>query len=164
MPRICRSVMLVFAALSFYATPLMAQKSSDQVHIGRDIYIQPQDKAGDLVCVACSIIIRGQVAGDAVAVGGSVMLEQGAQVVGSVTTVLGDIRLRMGTQIAGDVAAIAGTVKRDPQSTISGDVTSMGGAGWMLLVLVAPLVLFGGFIALIIWLFQRNRRPVAAAA
>src|SRR5580704_2730688 len=164
MPRLCRlAVFFVAAAVISFSAPLVAQQNSDQVHIARDICIQPQDKAGDLVCVGCSIHVRGQVAGDAVAVGGSVVLEQGAQVAGGVTTVVGNIRLQTGTQIAGDVAAIAGMIKRDPQSTISGDVTSLGGAGWMLLILVAPLVLFGGFVALIVWLFQR-RRPVAAAA
>jgi len=154
--------MLLVAAGTF-SSSIVAAQNSDQVHIGRDIYVQPQDKAGDLVCVACSIYIRGQVAGDAVAVGGSVVLEQGAQGAGSVTAVVGDVRLQTGTQIAGDAVAVAGMVKRDPQSTISGDVTSLGGAGWMLLILVLPLVLFGGFVALIIWLFQR-RRPVAAVA
>jgi hypothetical protein len=164
MPRIfLYAVMLLVVVGAFFSTPLVAEQNSDQVHIGRDIYIQPQDKAGDLVCVGCSIYIRGQVAGDAVAVGGSIVLEQGAQLAGGVTTVVGDIRMQTGTQIAGDVAAIAGMVKRDPQSKIAGDVTSLGGAGWMLLILVLPLVLFGGFVALIIWLFQR-RRPVAAAA
>lgn len=164
MPRVSRyAVMFLAAAVVLVAIPLVAQQSA-QVHIAKDIYVQPQDNAGDLVCVGCSIYIRGQVAGDAVAVGGSVVLEQGAQLAGGATTVLGDIRLQSGTQIAGDVAAIAGTVKRDPQSKISGDVTSLGGAGWLLLILVAPLALCGGFIALIIWLFQRNRRPVAAAA
>jgi hypothetical protein len=155
--------MLLVAAGTFSSSSIVAAQNSDQVHIGRDIYVQPQDKAGDLVCVACSIYIRGQVAGDAVAVGGNVVLQQGAQVAGSVTAVVGDVRLQTGTQIAGDAVAVAGMVKRDPQSTISGDVTSLGGAGWMLLILVLPLVLFGGFVALIIWLFQR-RRPVAAAA
>jgi formylmethanofuran dehydrogenase subunit C len=164
MPRICQfAVTLLVVVSAFFSTPLVAEQNSGQVHIAQDIYVQPQDKAGDLVCVGCSIYIRGQVAGDAVAIGGSVVLEQGAQVAGGVTTVVGNIRLQTGTQIAGDVAAIAGMVKRDPQSTISGDVTSLGGAGWMLLILVAPLVLFGGFVALIIWLFQR-RRPVAPAA
>jgi hypothetical protein len=164
MPRTCRyAVMLVVAVSALFSRPMVAAQNSDQVHIGRDIYVQPQDKAGDLVCVACSIYIRGQVAGDAVAVGGSVVLQQGAQVAGGVTTVVGDVRLQTGTQVAGDAVAVAGMVKRDPQSTISGDVTSLGGTGWMLLILVSPLVLFGGFVALIIWLFQR-RRPVAAAA
>ncbi len=164
MPRVCRyAVMLLAAVGALFSSSMFAEQNSDQVHIGRDIYVQPQDKAGDLVCVGCSIYIRGQVAGDAVAVGGSVVLEQGAQVAGGVTTVVGDIRLQTGTQIAGDVAAVAGMVKRDPQSKIVGDVTSLGGAGWMLLILVAPLVLFGGFVVLIIWLFQR-RRPVAPAA
>jgi hypothetical protein len=160
MPRICRYAMML-VALGLFSVAAVAD--SGQVHIGRDIYIQPQDKAGDLVCIACSIHIRGQVAGDAVAVLGSVVLEQGASLAGDVTAVVGDVRLQSGTQIAGDVSAVAGMVKRDPQSKIAGDITSLGGAGWTLLILVAPLVLFGGIVALIIWLFQR-RRPVAAAA
>lgn len=164
MPRLCRfAAMLVAAVVALLSTPLVAESSSSQVHVGRDIYVQPQDKAGDLVCVGCSIYIRGQVAGDAVAVGGSVILQPGAQLAGGVTAVVGEVRLQSGTQVAGDVVAVAGMVKRDPQATISGDVTSLGGAGWMLLILVAPLVLFGGIVAMIIWLFQR-RRPLAAAA
>jgi UDP-3-O-[3-hydroxymyristoyl] glucosamine N-acyltransferase len=162
MPRLCRFAVMLVAASAWLATPALAEQNSDQVHIGRDIYVEPQDKAGDLVCVACSIHIRGQATGDAVAIGGSVVLEQGAQVAGGVTTVVGDIRLQAGTQIGGDVVAIAGTVRRDPQSTISGDVTSLGGAGWTLLILVTPLVVLGGFVTLIIWLFQR-KRPVAPA-
>src|SRR5271156_4746219 len=125
MPRICRYAVMLLAACAFLSIPLVAEQNSDQVHIGRDIYVQPQDKAGDLVCVGCSIYIRGRVAGDAVAVGGSVILEQGAQVAGGVTAVVGNVRLQTGTQIAGDAVAIAGMVKRDPQSTISGDVTSL---------------------------------------
>jgi hypothetical protein len=163
MPRICQYVVMLLVAAGTFSSSIVAAQNSDQVHIARDIYVQPQDKAGDLVCVGCSIYIRGQVAGDAVAVGGSVVLQQGAQVAGGVTAVVGDVRLQTGTQIAGDAVAVAGMVKRDPQSKIAGDVTSLGGAGWMLLILVLPLVLFGGFVALIIWLFQR-RRPVAPAA
>ncbi|MGH9498933.1 MAG: hypothetical protein ACRD3L_07295 [Terriglobales bacterium] len=164
MPRICRyAVMLLAAVASLSSARAVAQQNSDQVHFGRDIYIEPQDRAGDLVCVGCSIYIRGPVAGDVVAVGGSVILEQGAKIAGGATAVVGDVRLQTATQIGGDVVAVAGTVKRDPQSEIGGDVTSLGGAGWMLLILGGPLVLLGAFVTLIIWLFQR-RRPVAAAA
>lgn len=164
MSRSCRyAVILVVAACAFFSAPLVAAQNSDEVHIGRDLYVQPQDKAGDLVCVACSIYIRGQVAGDVVAVGGSVVLEQGSHIAGSVTTVAGNVRLLADTEIAGDVTAVAGALRRDPQANIKGDVTALGGAGWTLLILVAPLVLFGGFVTLIIWLFQR-RRPVAPAA
>ncbi len=162
MPRFCQYAVLMAAATFLSVSGAFAQ-SSDQVHIAHDIYVQPQDKAGDLVCVGCSIYVRGQAAGDAVAVGGSVILEQGARVAGSVTAVAGGIRLQTESEIGGDVTAVGGVVRRDPQSKIGGDVTSLGGAGWTLLILLAPLVLFGGFVTLIIWLFQR-RRPVAPAA
>jgi len=152
------------AVCLLFSTLAAAKQSADQVQIGRNIVVQSGENVGDLVCVGCSIFVRGQATGDAVAVGGSVVLEQGAQVAGSVTTVAGDIRLQDGAQIGGDVTAVAGIVRRGPQSSIGGDVTSMGGAGWALLVLVVPLVFLGGIVALIVWLTQRSRRVVAAPA
>jgi hypothetical protein len=64
----------------------------------------------------------------------------------------------------GERRAVAGTVQHDPQAVIGGDVTSMGGAGWMLLIFLFPLLLFGGILALIIWLIQRSRRTAPLPA
>ncbi|HXY08871.1 MAG TPA: hypothetical protein VEI52_13605 [Terriglobales bacterium] len=155
---------LTLVALAVFSSLALAENSADRVQVGRDLVVEPAEKVGDAVCVACSIYVRGQVAGDAVAVAGRIVLEQGAQVAGDVTAVLGDVRLQSGTQVAGDVVVVAGMVRRDSQSQIAGQVTSLGGAGWMVLVLLFPLIVLGGIVALIIWLVQRSRRTVPAAA
>jgi len=156
--------MTLLAGLALLSSLAQAEKSTDRVQIAHNIVVEQAEKVGDVVCVACSIYLRGQAAGDAVAVGGKIVLEQGAQVAGDVTAVLGSVRLEGGTQVAGDVVAVAGTVRRDSQSMVAGDVTSLGGAGWMLLFLLFPLIFLGGIVALIIWLVQRGRRPMPAAA
>jgi hypothetical protein len=156
-----RTVLAVLAAFSSLA---LAENSADRVQIARDIVVEQNEKVGDLVCLACSIHLRGQAAGDAVALAGRIVLEQGAQVAGDVTAVLGDVRLESHTQVAGDVVALAGTVHRDSESQVAGDVTSFGGAGWMLLFLLLPLIFLGGIVALIVWLIQRSRRKMPAAA
>ena len=165
MPGIRFSTMLSILAIAVSISTLAAaEQNGDRVQIGRDMVVQNGEKAGDVVCVGCSVIVRGQADGDVVAVGGSVVLEQGAQVRGGITTVLGNIRLQNGAGVGGDVVAVAGALRRDSQSTIGGGVTSLGGPGWSILIVVMPLLMLGGFIALIIWLIQRNRRTAPVAA
>jgi hypothetical protein len=76
----------------------------------------------------------------------------------------GDVRLDRGVRIAGDVSVFGGQIHRDPQATVSGDVTSFGGHGWLLPILLAPIVLLGLLVALIVWIVQRTRRPSVPAA
>ena len=159
-----RFPLMTAVALAVLSSLALAQKNADRVQVGRDLVVQPAEKVGSAVCVACSIYVRGQVAGDAVSVAGRIVLEQGAQVAGDVTGVLGDVRLQSGTQVAGDVVVVAGMVRRDSQSQVAGDVTALGGSGWMLLVLLFPILFLGGVVALIIWLVQRSRRTVPAVA
>lgn len=136
----------------------------DRVQIGNNIVVQANEKVGDVVCILCSIHVRGQTAGDVVAVGGSIWLETGAQIAGDAVAVGGSLRLDSGTQVAGSVTTVGGAVRRDPQAMIAGDMTALTGAGWMLLILATPLILFGGFVALIIWLLQRSRPTAPAPA
>ena len=163
MPQLRRLLVIATAVAALLPVSAAAENDSSQVHFGRDIYVEQQDAVGDVVCIACTIHVRGAVSGDAVAIMGSVVLEQSSRVNGGVTSVIGDVRLQNNTEIGGDVTAVAGELRRDPQSKIGGDVTALGGTGWMLLILLAPLAAFGGFIALLVWLFHR-KRPVAQAA
>ena len=156
------AILIVMVAL--FSALASAEQSADRVQIGRDIVVQPGEKTRDVVCVACSIRLRGQTAGDVVAVLGSVTLESGAQVGQGVTVVLGNARLQNTTQVTGDVVVVGGTLWRDPQAMIAGSVTSMEGTAWMLLLVLVPLLLLGGFVALIVWLVQRNRRPAPVPA
>ncbi|HYA26226.1 MAG TPA: hypothetical protein VEF05_18845, partial [Terriglobales bacterium] len=74
------SGIIVIAMAALFSSLACAEQSADRVQIGRDIVVQPGEKTGDVVCVACSIRLRGQTSGDVVAVAGSVTLESGAQV------------------------------------------------------------------------------------
>jgi hypothetical protein len=149
---------LLLSGLAFGATDRSYTK------IGQNITVGPNEQVADLTCVACSIRVRGQVAGDVTAVGGSIVIESPAQVAGDITAVAGDVRLEQGVKIAGNATVVGGDLHRDPQATVAGDVTTMGGRGWVLPVLLAPFIVLGLLIALVVWLVQRARRPSLPAA
>jgi flagellar biogenesis protein FliO len=65
--------------------------------------------------------------------------------------------------VSGDVTVFGGKVRRDPSATVGGEVTNMSGAGWMILIVVLPLVFLGAIIALIVWLVRRLMRPSVPA-
>jgi hypothetical protein len=151
---------LVLIAVSMMA----ASGDSDRFQIGHDIHVGPNDKAGDVSCINCTVYVRGQVSGDVMAVHGNVVAEQGANIGGDVLAIAGNARLENGAQVGGDLTAIAGSVRRDPQATVGGDVASVGNTGWAFLILLLPLAFLGGLIALIIWLFRRGRHPAPVPA
>jgi len=159
-----RILLRVLAVSALLAAPAFARPSSDRTQINHDIFVEPGQKSGDLVCINCSIFVRGEVAGDVVAVHGNVVVEQGAQVVGDATTVLGDLRVQSAAQVRGDAVAVGGMVRSQPQASIGGEVTSLGGTGWALLIILLPLVFLGGVVALFAWLITRLRRPSPIAA
>ena len=141
-----------------------AQSNPDRVQIGHDIRIGPNDRVGDVTCIACSVHVRGQASGDVTAIAGSIFLESGASIAGDVTVVGGNAHAESGTQVAGDLTAVGGTLVRDPQATVAGNVTTVGGGGWVFLIFLIPFVVLGGIVALIIWLIQRSRRPAPVPA
>jgi hypothetical protein len=159
-----RTILRILAVLALLAAPALGQKGSDRLQFNHDIFVNPEQKSGDLTCVNCSIFVRGEVAGDVTVVHGNVVVEQGSQVAGDVTVVLGDLRLQSAAHVAGDVTTVAGTVRREPQASVAGDVTSLGGGVWIILIFLLPLAFVGGMIAMIVWLIARARRPSAVPA
>jgi len=155
---------VVTAMVALFSSLGNAEQSGDRVQIGNDIIVQAGENAGDVVCVLCSIRMRGQARGDVVAVAGSVTLEGGAQIGQGVTVVLGSARLQSATQVAGDVVVVGGALRRDPQAVIAGSITSLEGTGWMVLILLVPLLLLGGIVALFVWLVRRSRQSTPAPA
>jgi hypothetical protein len=153
------SAVSIVAVLAMFPSVASAKNSNDIVQIGRSIVVEPGENAGDVVCIACSILVRGQTAGDVVAVLGSVHIESGAQIAGDTVAIAGSIRLDTGAHIGGDIVAVVGRLRRDPGATVGGDATAMDGAGWVVLIFIVPLLILGGIVALIIWLIQRSRRP-----
>jgi hypothetical protein len=156
-----------FYALLFgvaFSTAAFAKDNPSYTQVGRNINVGPNDQVGDLTCFGCSIHIRGEVAGDVTTFGGSVTVEHQAPVAGDVSIFGGDARLDRGVRVAGDVSVFGGQIHRDPQAAIAGDVTSFGGHGWLLPILVTPIVLLGLLVALVVWIIQRTRRPSLPAA
>ena len=146
------------------AAPALAKDKSSYTQVGHNINIGPNEQVRDVTCFACSIRVRGQVAGDVTAFGGSIVIEDHAQVTGDLTTFAGDIRLDQGAKVTGDATVFGGQIRRDPAASISGDVTSMGGHGWLVPIVLAPFLAVGLLIAFVIWLVQRKRGPAAAVA
>lgn len=162
------SARLVTLALLCFGASIGAWASDtpSYTQFGHNINIDGNERVGDLTCFACSIRVRGQVAGDVTTIGGSIVVAEQAQIAGDVTAIAGDARLDSGVKVAGDTTVIGGELHRDSQALVSGDVTSMGGRGWLVPILLAPFLILGLLVALVVWLIQRRREaqmPAAAA-
>jgi hypothetical protein len=148
--------------LLLLAAPALYAKDGDQVHIGgRSINVGPDEAAGDLVCVGCSIRMQGS-CGDMVAVGGSV--DVGGHAKGDIVVIGGGLRLGEESTVSGDIVTIGGSVSRDPNSVIHGRITSRSGAlllVWLVLMPLLPVILI---VALVVWLVGRNRRDIPVRA
>jgi len=156
---------LISAGLIFFvALSSAAFADRDRTQVGHTISVGPGEEVGDATCFGCSIRVRGHVTGDATAFGGSIVVEDEGQVGGDATVFGGDIRIDKDAKIARDVTVFGGRIRRDPASAVGGDVTTMGGPGWIFLIFLLPLILFGGFVAFIVWLIRRSTRPSLPAA
>jgi len=164
MSRLRVACFFALALITVFSRLAAASDTQERFQMGHDIRIAADEKVGDVSCLNCSVHILGHVQGDVFALHGNVTLESGASVSGDISTLIGDVRMESGSSINGDVAAIAGGVRRQPQSTIGGDVSSMEGTQWLLLIVFVPVVILAAIVALIVWLVQRNRRPVRAVA
>jgi hypothetical protein len=161
-----RRLQLLSAALIFIvavSSTAFADRERDRTHFGNNINIAPDEEVGEATCFGCSIRVRGHVSGDVTAFGGSIVIEDQGQVMGDATTFGGDIRIDKAAKVDHDVTVFGGRVRRDPASTVGGSVTTMGGPGWMFLIFLTPLIFFGLFVALIVWLIRRLLRPSVPA-
>jgi len=136
----------------------------DRTQVGHSISIAPGEEVTDATCFGCSIRVRGHVAGDVTAFGGSVVVEDQGNIGGDATVFGGDIRLDQAVSVRGDVTVFGGRVRRDPQASVGGDVTNMGGPGWVFLIFLAPFLFLGMFVAAIVWLIRRLLRPAIPLA
>lgn len=161
-----RRLRLLSAGLIFMvavSSAAYADRERDRTQVGNNIIIGPDEEVSEATCFGCSIRVRGHVSGDVTAFGGSIVIEDQGQVNGDATTFGGDIRIEKAAKIARDVTVFGGRIRRDSASIIGGDVTTMGGPGWMFLIFLAPLIFFGLFVALIVWLIRKLLRPSVPA-
>jgi hypothetical protein len=136
-----------------------ADGGRERTQVGSNISIGPNEEVSEATCFGCSIRVRGQVSGDVTAFAGNVVIEDQGQVGGDVTTFGGGIRLGNEANVSGDVTVFGGRIQRDAAATVGGDVTTMGGPGWIILIVLAPLVFLGLFALLIVWVIRRLLRP-----
>lgn len=147
------SLSLLFVLLAHSA---LFAKDGDRVQIGRSISIGPNEAAGDVVCIGCSIHIEGS-CGDVVAVGGSIVVD--GDVAGDAVAVGGSLQLNEDATIAGDAVSVGGRVRRHPNATVKGTVSSRSGIPLLIGLVVVPLLPLILIVALIVWLLDRRRRP-----
>ncbi|MEO8276271.1 MAG: polymer-forming cytoskeletal protein, partial [Thermoanaerobaculia bacterium] len=101
-------------------------EGDDRVSFGRAIEVRAGESAGDVVCIGCSVTVFGQVDGDAVAVGGSVLVESGGLIQGNAVGVGGRVHLESGATVDGDAVAVGGSVQVEDGGTIEGQRSSVG--------------------------------------
>jgi cytoskeletal protein CcmA (bactofilin family) len=145
------------------STAAFADADHDRTQVGNNITIGPNEEVSEATCFGCSIRIRGQVAGDVTAFGGSIVVEDQGQVGGDATTFGGDIRIDKAGSVNRDVTVFGGRLRRDPGARVGGDVTNMGGPGWMVLIFLSPFIFLGLFVALVVWVIRRLLRPAVPA-
>ena len=145
----------LFVAVALPASAKSGSKN-DRVQFGSSISINEGEEVGDVVCIGCSIRVAGS-CGDAVSIGGSILVE--GQVRGDAVAVGGGIRLNDAAQVKGDVVTVGGGLSRDQGSTVGGEVVSQGGGYVMPLLILVPLIPVSLIVALIWWLITRNNRP-----
>jgi cytoskeletal protein CcmA (bactofilin family) len=151
---------MVVAATALARASAPAQDSAhDRTHFGSDITVAADEEVGDVTCFGCSVRVRGHASGDVTVFGGTVTIESKGDVDGDLTSFAGNVALEDGSEVDGDVAVFGGRVRRDPGATVDGDVTNFRGTIWAILIFGLPLVIFGAFIALIIWVIRRVVSP-----
>lgn len=155
--------LLLLIAITFSATAF-ADTPHERTQVGRDIVVGSNDDISDATCFGCTVRVRGHVSGDVTTFGGSVVVEDNGEIAGDTTTFGGDVRLSRGVKVNGDVTVFGGRLRRDPAAVVHGDVTNFGGPIWLFLIFGLPFVVFGAFIALIVWLVRRLLRPAVPVA
>jgi hypothetical protein len=148
--------LLFIAGLSGAA---LADAPRERTQFGRDVSVGPGEVVSEVTCFGCSVRVRGHVAGDVTTFGGSVVVEDAGAISGDTTTFGGNVSLETTGKIGGDLTVFGGRIHRDAQSAIGGDVTNFSGGFWLALIAGLPLILLGGFVALIVWLVKRLTRP-----
>jgi hypothetical protein len=142
--------------MTFASLPAFAKGDNDRVSLGSDIIVPEGETAGDIVCIFCSIHVRGDVSGDTVVILGSLTVDSDRKINGDAVVLGGDLNLAESAQIGGDVSVIAGDANLASGASIHGSQSLLPGRLW-LLVPFAPLLILIGIIWLIVH-FTRRRR------
>ncbi|HEY6413373.1 MAG TPA: hypothetical protein VIX42_06785 [Edaphobacter sp.] len=148
------SIVLLLMALA--PLPAFAKGDNDRVSIGSNVTVPEGESVGDIVCVFCSVHVRGDVSGDTVVLLGSLTVDSDRKINGDAAVIGGDLSMAENAQIGGDVSVVAGDANLASGASIHGSQTVLPGRLWLLVPFAPFLILIG-----IIWLivhFTRRRR------
>jgi hypothetical protein len=165
---------ILIVALTFAAKPAHAER--DAVQFFGDIVVPEGSSVHDAVCFFCNVTAKGDIDHDVVVFFGNIHIAQHAN--HDVVNFFGNVRADDNATIKHDLVSFFGTVRLGENVSVGNDVVSMFGAlhvadsasiggnrvaqpAWVLLI---PLMILGGIIALIVNQVRAYRRRQMFAA
>jgi hypothetical protein len=101
-----------------------AKRAPDRTTNGQNLRIEAGETVHDVSAVGGMVDIFGEVTGDVVVTGGSIVVHKGGKVAGDVSTLGGSVTMEDDSAIDGDVHIVGGRLDKMPSSLIRGDVHS----------------------------------------
>lgn len=105
--------------------PRPRSRTDSQVVVGSPLVIDADEEARDVVVFGGRLTVRGQVIGDAVAIGGSVVVESGGEVTGDVASIGGSTTLEEGAEVQGDAISVGNEVTVAESAIVGGKVVEV---------------------------------------
>jgi hypothetical protein len=162
------AICLLGAALAAAATPAYADR--DAVHFFSDIHVDPDATVHDAVCFFCSVENDGEVEGDTVVLFGNIHIAGKAD--HDVVNFFGEVSADDDSQIGNDLVSFFGEIHLGQSVSVGRDMVSMFGfitapesvsvghdrVAMPFFILLAPLVLVGLIVILVVREFRAYRR------
>ncbi len=162
------AICLLGAALAAAATPAYADR--DAVHFFSDIHVDPDATVHDAVCFFCSVENDGEVEGDTVVFFGNIHIAGKAD--HDVVNFFGEVSADDDSQIGNDLVSFFGEIRLGQSVSVGRDMVSMFGfitapesvsvghdrVAMPFFILLAPLVLVGLIVILVVREFRAYRR------
>lgn len=105
--------------------PHSSSRTDSQVVVGNSVVIEADEEARDVVVFGGRLTIRGRVIGDAVSIGGSVLLESGGEVTGDLAAIGGPATVEAGAEVHGDLISVGNEVQLDDGAILGGKLVEV---------------------------------------
>ncbi len=97
-----------FIFLSLFLTVPLSAERNNIVQFGRDVFIEAHEHVEDVVVIGGDIVVEGEIDGDAVAVGGSIIVRDVGYIDGDAVSVGGRIEVDRDAEVDGEIVEISG--------------------------------------------------------
>jgi hypothetical protein len=111
-------ILLIFLVCAIPASAQTNLHLKDRLRILRNVTVEPGETVSDVQCFACSVLVRGRVAGDVITVGGNIAVE--GQVDGDAVAAGGGIEVRGQGKLVGGAIAVGGYEETKAGGVIAG--------------------------------------------